>query len=419
MRLIALLFFLLQAGTLLGADAPGLEARFYPEKETYILGEPIFLNIEVVNNMQKPVTLDNGFGKCEDRYDGGKTKMPGAKRRFPTPLVASCYGGGWGGGCAKGSFTLQSGAKQVEKLFLTALFSIDSPGTYKVQARRRIEIYADESSHFNATGWLEVASDFDISVVPGTDEQLRKAFERYVQDLTISSSSGTWNKQDQQRYKARDKARNNAIDAITTMAPLFLEDVILRLAEAPNWEIVKAIPALGHLNTERTRKRLAELAVQSDQGALSQPAVGALAKTHDPSALAVLMQIGSMADHPARSFAIQYTGLYGNAAIPYLAAAINNRESYVQVAAIRGLGATASRTAVPILIDLLKKSEHSLLRDVRESLAQLTHLADGGDPTSDKPRPDEWRHWREWWALNGATAKIFDTNQCSEAAPLP
>lgn len=194
------------------------------------------------------------------------------------------------------------------------------------------------------------------------------------------------------------------------MAPPFLEDVILQLSEADNWTIERAIPALGLLNTVQTRKRLAELAEQSYQLAL-----GALAQTRDPSALALLMRIGSREDHPARSMATHNTGVYGDAAIPFLEAVLKNPDADPHIDA----SATASPKAVPLLIDLLRNSEGLLLLDVRRSLAQLTHFVVDGSPVDMKPRPYEYDSWLKWWASNQETGEIFNTDQCVEASPLP
>lgn len=389
------------------AQTPELKVRLYPEKQTYLIGEPIFLNLDVVNHSEKPVVLDNSFGKCEP----DPTDVIGARRRARAHWAPSCYGG-TGGSCGHGNFELKPGEKVTEKIFLSGSFSLDEPGTYRVLAGRHIPVYADLRSHAEV-GTLEAASDFSIKVEQGSEEQLKSIFDQYTRDLAVKDSivPGGW---DVNRYKARI----NDVDAITTFAPAFLEDVILQLSEMPDWTL-KTIPALGRLNTVRTRKRLEQLAEQAEKGWLSQPAVGALAYTRDPSVLPVLMRIGNTRNHPARSFAIWDTGLYGEEAIPYLAGILKDSEVYRKIDAVRALGATGSRAAVPVLISLLQTSEGILLRDVRIGLAQLTHFAVDGYPLDGIPRPDEWRRWRKWWEADGETAEIFDTEHCSQPLPLP
>jgi len=150
---------------------------------------------------------------------------------------------------------------------------------------------------------------------------------------------------------------------------------------------------------------------------ISKSAVLALAQTRNPAALDVLKRIGNMKDHPARSDAIQTLGLFGEVAIPYLTTALKDPQT--KHSAVQGLGVTGSRAAVPILIDLLEKSDNGAMIYARESLAQLTHLVIDSSVDPGTPHPSEYRRWLDWWALNGATAEIFDTDHCSELAPLP
>lgn len=59
MRLAIFLILFFHVCALFGGASLQIEARVCPEKEEYILGEPIFLNIEVVNHSEKPVVLDS------------------------------------------------------------------------------------------------------------------------------------------------------------------------------------------------------------------------------------------------------------------------------------------------------------------------------------------------------------------------
>jgi len=58
----------------------------------------------------------------------------------------------------------------------------------------------------------------------------------------------------------------------------FLEEVTLELSEMPEW-VLRTIPALGVLNNERNRKRLAELPENPKDRGYRQPAIGALTNT--------------------------------------------------------------------------------------------------------------------------------------------
>lgn len=387
MRFATFTIILLLSCTLIWAETAGLNTRIYPEKNTYLLGEPIFLNMEIVNNSSRPIQFDGSYGRCSRDM----IKVQGAQRHSPDYNEPTCGYGGFVGNCSTPIGMLPPGEKRIGKIFLNGLFSFDNPDKYHIKAG---------------------ADNFDISVVQGMEAQLKAAFDQYVQELPDSEASLLWNPTGMQRSQA-------IIEGITRMAPPFLEDVILRLSYT---EIgtAKTIPALGRLNTERTRKRLLELA---ERGNHLIEINRALAQTREPSILAKMT--GYMQDRRIVDNKSYYTwyyflwniGLFGEDAIPCLTTALEDPDK--KQGAIRGLGASGCREAVPILIEQLEKSSGNELSFIREGLAQLTHLADGGFVKGPILNPDEYLRWREWWELNEATAEIFDTDHCSKLEPLP
>jgi hypothetical protein len=183
------IIFLFQVYVLLGADTSALQSRIYPEKETYLLGEPIFLNIEIVNNGSKPVEFDNSYGRCGDMLGGGMTiEGTGASRRPLKAMGPSCNYGGMGGGfnCGNPIAALQPGEKSAGLLFLNRSFSIDSPGTYKAKIRRGITIFGE--NHFPA-GSIQAEADLEIKVVQGTESQLKAIFKKILEDYPMSDAA--------------------------------------------------------------------------------------------------------------------------------------------------------------------------------------------------------------------------------------
>jgi HEAT repeat protein len=177
--------------------------------------------------------------------------------------------------------------------------------------------------------------------------------------------------------------------------------------------------ALGTLNTRETKKKLAALAEHSDRDGIRQPAIGALAQTRDLAVLPVLKRIAGSGVQGDRDFALWNMGQFGKAAVPFLASTLRQKDLNTQIAAIRGLGASATRSAVPILIELLRSSERQLVIEARVNLAQLTHFSIDGNPYPQTPPRNEWRRWHDWWVSHQANAEIFDTNNCSQPRPLP
>jgi hypothetical protein len=83
--------------------------------------------------------------------------------------------------------------------------------------------------------------------------------------------------------------------------------------------------------------------------------------------------------------------------------------------------AAKAMVAVPILIGLLENSEKEERVLLRQSLAQLTHRVGNKYHLFfywDYPVSNEFVQWRDWWAVNGNIAEIFDTGHCLERKPL-
>jgi hypothetical protein len=100
--------------------------------------------------------------------------------------------------------------------------------------------------------------------------------------------------------------------------------------------------------------------------------------------------------------------LCGEKAIPQLVALLSGRPSTFPAYEIAyALGNTGSRTAVPVLIELLTNTDDGIRRSAREALYTLTHRKSNGDDF----RADR-QDWLAWWGMEGKTAQTFDPTQC-------
>lgn len=395
----SMILFAVLAGLLWPTFVRGqaLVGRFYPEKRTFFVGEPVFIDFEIANKGDEPEWIDQRMGApC---IEPDPTEVVGAKRQglgWDTSL--GCFGG-VGGSCVGGVIELKPGAKHTARIFLNIGFRLDQAGTYQVHARRSVPVYPSEIAPPGTALTKEFSSDFQISLVQGTEEELKAAFQPYVEDARTPEQGDHW----------------LAIVAIEGMAPSFLEDFILKLADTPN-RISPAV--LLRLNTPRSRQKLVEWAQQSSNGALQQGAVEALAKTRDPSYLPVLIRIAAKLTDGNRDSMIWDAGLFGEDAVPFLRSALNDPDVYAQVAAARGLGLTRSRSAVSILIGALQIPNNEVHRAVAVSLAELTHRSITREPWHESLSPDQYRRWHNWWLENQHTAQIYGTDNCVEPQPL-
>lgn len=398
--LIILVLFVRFAPSALGQNQ-ALVGRFYPEKQKYLVGEPIFIDFEIVNTGEKPVWIDGRMGLPCIAPD--PITVVGAKYHgFGSDSSLGCFGG-VAGSCSGNDIELKSEETHTDRIFLSALFQLDHVGVYQVQARRRVPVHLSGQKSVSpltqSQDIRDFSSDIQITLVKGSEEELRQAFQPYVRDMDSSDSL----------------VQSQAIEAITEMAPPFLEDVILKLADLPN-RAAPAASALGRLNTARAKQRLVEMAEHSPQ---RQSAIVGLAKTRDRAYLPVLIRISNETADGDRALAIQSAGLIGgDDSIPFLVSVLHDRDANMRVAALRGLGITASQSAVPVLIDDLQDQDEQIFREATQSLAELTHHSITHEPWAEKPSPAAYGQWHDWWLRNKFKAPIYDTNNCVQPKAL-
>lgn len=91
---------------------------------------------------------------------------------------------------------------------------------------------------------------------------------------------------------------------------------------------------------------------------------------------------------------------------------------FIHWQAIRAMGYTRSRAAIPILLDLLKNSDQIGKQEASGSLWALTHrTANSGGETEDLQI--RYIRWSKWWAHEGATAPIYSVDNCHNINPTP
>jgi HEAT repeat protein len=378
-----------------------LVGRFYPEKQTYLVGEPVFIDFEIANIGEQPVWIDGRMGQpC---IEPEPIVVVGAKYiGFGSDTTFGCFGG-VAGSCAGNEIELKAGENHIARIFLSALYRLDHAGVYQVQARRRVPVNSSGQSSVRpitqSNDIRNFSSYFQITLAKGSEDELRQAFQPYVGDIDNSDSL----------------IQSQAIWAITEMAPPFLEDVILELADVPNRAAGAAV-ALGRLNTTKAKKKLAELAEDSQ---LRQSAIRALAGTRDRAYLPVLIHISRDTTGGDRAFAIMGAGLIGgDDSIPFLVSVLQETDANVRVAALRGLGISGSRSAVPVLIDTLQDTDEQIFREATQSLAELTHHSITSEPWAEKPSATTYNRWLAWWSRNKLTAPVYDTNNCVQPKAL-
>ncbi len=380
-----------------GVCAQGLIGRFYPEKETYLLGEPVFIVYQVKNEGEKPVRWGSGsfYGPCT----GGFTfEVPGAVYQPEWQpgchaILASCLG-------SVGE--LGPGEESVQRFLLNERFDFREPGTYDVTAMTPAPVQPDSG----AVEEKEFKSSFRITLVQGDPEELQAAFRPYVQRLKMGDT-----------LRARE-----AVVAITKLAPPFLEDLIVSLARNSDEEYSSlAIDALLRLNTPQARATLAQLAEQRrfQVPAVEQKVIETLGKTGDRAYLPVLVGLAKDSYRFNRYSAALALGELGRVeAVPFLLPLLQDRDPLVREGAVGGLAGTQSREAVPGLLSMFTDPDAEVRESAVSSFTSLTH-APGVFNSADAAGAEQAKTRAvRWWLLNGERSSIYGPQGCSETQPL-
>ena len=174
--------------------------------------------------------------------------------------------------------------------------------------------------------------------------------------------------------------------------------------------MVASITGLKRLGTNRAEQRLAELTGSEYEEYVRQPATTALAELGDTSYCRLMLQLMSLHQGYTSEIAVKGAGLLcGDKAIPQLVSLLLRKPSMFPAYEIAyALGNTGSRSAVPILIELLSNTDTDVRRAARDALYSLTHRQSNGDDSAA-----DYQNWASWWALQGKTAQIFDPTECS------
>ena len=215
--------------------------HFYMEKYSYALGEPIFVDFQVVNNGPKPETFRFG-----DPYSIQPSCSPyriTVSRDWPVEPRSnlSCPARRISIGCGVFNVVLQPGETHVHRVLLNLSHKVDAAGGYTVQAAYGVPFSGLPE------GTPEVHSTFDFLVEEKPAD--KKVFQPWVDQLRSTD-----------RLKRKEAAR-----ILASVAPQSLEDILLTFANDP-WIRDYAPMALHRLNTPRSLAAMKDLLANTEPG---------------------------------------------------------------------------------------------------------------------------------------------------------
>lgn len=381
---------LLLCSTLCAAQLTG---RFYLEKQTYAVGEPVFLYFELSNQgaEKQQITHFDPYLFCAGYQITVSTEAP------PNPR---CGVWGFAGDCMGSWLVLAPGKSLVERILLNYDHDLRRAGAYDVQASRRV-MYGDASAG-SMPETLEVSSELHFRIADDLQPD-PQALRRLVAQL----------------HAKDEAARREAARTLAALAPPSQEDTLLGFAG--NAEFRQFAPLAFHnLNTERSLAALGEIVARGHPGSYEHlTAAEYLAKSGDPRWFPLLAEV---ARRHARigNYVADAAESGGNQALPLLLELMRSSDKeFTVINAVSALGYTGSRAAVPILLDLLRNPDTGLAQRAAYSLGQLTHrMAPTPEFWPEHPQ-QQYARWAQWWAGAQNTAPIYKAGQCSEFTPLP
>jgi len=372
-----------------------LSGHFYLEKSTFAPGEPIFLYFEVVNEGPRPENIHSAdpYSFCSG-YEVKVSSDPKA--------TSSCPSLGVGGSCLSSSALLPSGKSRIERLLLNFDHKIDVPGSYSVEAERYLS-HADATANYSSPDTpkdtLEVRTTLYFEVDPSSTED-PKTLQTFFFAL-----------------KSNDPVRRSeAARTLASIAPKSLEDTLLGFADSNEFRQFAPL-AFHRLNTQRSMKALADLLEKTEAGSYEHmKSADYLGESGDPQWFPLLHDVAQK-HAQILNYVSDAAELGGDKMLPSLILLLGSPDKeFTRVNAVTAIGYTGSRSAVPILLDLLKNSDVGIAERALYGLRLLTHRS-ANDDESESPQ-SQYHRWSQWWAREGASAPIYKATECGNFNPL-
>jgi hypothetical protein len=374
------------------AWAEQISGQLYPEKRTYLLGEPVFVVLDLVNAGSQPVWISVSCTWLDTRFDA----LTAPKPRQGASLFG-CGVGGFAGSCGGSAREVLPGKHYKRRYLLDGPFRIDSPGVYPIRAWHKVDIYAGETG-YQIVASQELVSEFELSFIEGSEKELASVYAPVLRDLE----------------SADPETNSLGRSAVLQDPPPFLEDLILAMAEDPQ-TAAASISGLQRLATVRAKAQLAELSAAHNPEYIRQMAVSALGELGDPAYCSLMLDIARESREYSRFIALRAAGyLCGEVALPLVTGLLGEADASSRFEAAYALGNTHSRDAVPTLISLLLDADANVRRAARDSLASLTHRY---PKSNDGPARRTHDDWANWWVSNGASAAIYRIDECEKSEP--
>lgn len=385
------------------ASAQQFSGRFYPEKQHYLVGEPVIVVLEIQNQSPKDVYFPSS--SCAE-HSPKQFEIENAQPKHE-PSLYSCVPELEFVNCLSGSEEVPAEGVYRKRILLDGYFNLDSPGRYHVRANRDISLQDTDPLNLHDSKDLgidlHIASQFDIDLRIPEPGELEAAYSKFLDDL----ESGDL------------ESQGLAAEAIAQNPPAWTEPNLISVANDPFLDNA-AIIGLKHLATPGARAKLWEVVRTPARPDGGQPAIEALGEIGNPDDCAPMLALARASKDYTQAEAYIMAGrICKDEALGPLGSLIGSDDPQVRAGVAGGLSNTSSRDAVPILITMLLNPDNGAREDAADGLEKLTHLESNFDVEDDVAAMKTYEAWMNWWSSKGQTAPRYGPDTCAAPSPLP
>jgi len=351
-----------------------LEGRFYPEKEAYMLGEPVLFNMEIKNVGAEVVYLNaRNPDKCLDTY------------QFSVGGSGAGCSATWDGHCHDEQSPLAHGDSYNGQWPLNFWFEFEREGKYEVSATRHMWVKSIRGDFQDFT----FSSKFEVKLAPPDPLQVQGILQEFERKLN----------------SADPDERHSALDVLSTTAPNYFQGIALRLSRDKDpFVVVHAVGALKRMNTPETRAALAEVVTSfaestaEDRVSARCRAIEALGQSGDVAYQGLIEgYINDKTPNIQLAAMIAVAELGKSEAVPFLQRSFFSATPVTRKNAAYALRYSMTPEAVEVLIDAIPDKDAGVRDRVLTSLHEMTgHSTGDAGETSEKAQES----WRAWWKAN-------------------
>lgn len=379
-------------------------ARFGLEKQSYLLGEPVFCIFTLENTGTRTLAfsyrLPSRVLNRELEQEPGFGVQDEKGRPLADPAPKPC--GGAKGSVVYGYVTLPPGRTHSEHWLANQWARFTGPGRYRLRAKRRLPLYLEVpgvDAHQQPVAYALAINELDFEVKPATESDLEAAFAPYRKAIDGGMSA----------------AFAEAVLVVATLPRPFLLPELRALAGNPSRERGsyrnQALEGLARLGTRQAWEAIAAVArgrapdgQASSISRLVDDSVRAyaillLGEKADPTFLPALIELVSTGPEELRGDALRALGFFHDArANQTLFERLHAPSSRDRVNAILGLKNLESRDAVPALMAMLNDLAPEVRQVAHFALESLTGVKPSFAPNASRQEAAlAAAEWHAWW----------------------